>query len=296
MNLVHTFEDVRSSAVGSVGLVPTMGFLHEGHLSLIREASSRNDTVVVSVFVNPLQFGETRDLSTYPRDLDRDVALAFDAGATVVFAPDTDYMYPHQPETTVTVGKVAEGMEGTARPGHFAGVATVVAKLFAGVQPDASYFGRKDAQQLAVITTMATDLSFPVSVHGMPIVREADGLALSSRNVRLSAGHRGSAAALSAGLLAAADAFEAGEQSVDQIKNIALRHMDAVPEVSVEYVELADTRTAAIGRIADGVQFLATAARVGDVRLIDNVTLDSETRTVDRGVRLAHPSILYGGS
>lgn len=296
MNLVHTFEDVRSSAIGSVGLVPTMGFLHEGHLSLIREASHRNNTVVVSVFVNPLQFGETRDLSTYPRDLDRDVALAFEAGATVVFAPDTDYMYPDRPETTVTVGQVAERMEGTARPGHFAGVATVVAKLFAGVQPDASYFGRKDAQQLAVITTMAADLSFPVSVQGMPIVREADGLALSSRNVRLSASQREAATALSTGLLASADAFEAGEQSVGRLKDIALRHMGTVPEVSVEYVELADTRTAAIGDTLAGVQFLATAAGVGEVRLIDNVTLDSATRIADRGVRLAHPSILYGGS
>lgn len=296
MNLVHTFEDVRRSAVGSVGLVPTMGFLHEGHLSLIREASRRNDTAVVSVFVNPLQFGETRDLSTYPRDLDRDVALAFDAGATVVFAPDTDYMYPDRPATTVTVGRVAEGMEGAARPGHFAGVATVVAKLFAGVQPDASYFGRKDAQQLAVITTMAADLAFPVVVNGLPIVREADGLALSSRNVRLSAGDRGAATALSSGLLAAADAFEAGEESVDRLMDIALRHMGAVPEISVEYVELADARTAAISDSLAGTQFLASAARVGDVRLIDNVTFDSATKSADRGVRLAHPSILYGGS
>ncbi|MGI9529025.1 MAG: pantoate--beta-alanine ligase, partial [Acidimicrobiia bacterium] len=252
--------------------------------------------VVVSVYVNPLQFGETRDLSTYPRDLDRDVALAFDTGATVVFAPDTGYMYPDRPETTVTVGDVAEGMEGTARPGHFAGVATVVAKLFAGVQPDASYFGRKDAQQLAVITTMAADLSFPVSVQGMPIVRESDGLALSSRNVHLSASDREAATALSAGLLAAADAFEAGDQSVDRIKNIALGHMGAMPQISVEYVELADTRTATLGDTLAGTQFLATAARIGDVRLIDNVTLDSTTTTADRGVRLADPSILYGGS
>lgn len=296
MRVVHTFGEVRRSAVGSVGLVPTMGYLHEGHLSLIREASHDNDTVVVSVFVNPLQFGETRDLSTYPRDLDRDVLLAVEAGATIVFAPDADYMYPVHPETTVTVGRVAEGMEGAARPGHFAGVATVVAKLFAGVQPDVSYFGKKDAQQLAVVATMAGDLSFPVAVTGMPIVREADGLALSSRNVRLGPREREAAIALSSGLMSAADAFEAGEGSGGRLRDLAERHIRDVTGILVEYVELADTRTATITDTLSGARFLAIAARVGDVRLIDNVTLDSTTRTADRGVRLAHPSILYGGS
>jgi len=296
MTVVHSFDEVRRSAVGAVGLVPTMGYLHEGHLSLIREASRHNDTVVVSVFVNPLQFGETRDLNTYPRDIERDLALAVDAGATLVFAPDADYMYPVHPETAVSVGRVAQGMEGEARPDHFAGVATVVAKLFAGVQPDASYFGKKDAQQLAVISTMAADLSFPVTVTGMPIVREADGLALSSRNVRLGTPEREAARALSRGLLSAADAFEAGEGSVDRLRDMADGHMSEVPFIEVEYIELADVRTAAATDTLAGVQFLATAAQVGDVRLIDNVTFDSTTRTADRGVRLAHPSILYGGS
>jgi pantoate--beta-alanine ligase len=295
MNVVQTFEDVRAIEEGSVALVPTMGYLHEGHLSLIREASRLADTVVVSIFVNPLQFGEARDLDTYPRDVDRDTALAAEAGATVVFAPSAEYMYPDVPETTVSVGAVSEGMEGSARPGHFAGVATVVAKLFAGVQPHSAYFGRKDAQQLAVVSTMAADLSFPVAVTGLPVVRETDGLALSSRNVRLDGVSRERARALSQGLMGAADAFEAGEASVSTLKDIAAERMDSHDGVDVEYIELADARTASISSTLAGVQFLATAARVGDVRLIDNVTFDSSTRTADRGVRLAHPSILYGG-
>ncbi len=171
MKIVHTFDDVRAVSDDSVGLVPTMGFLHEGHLSLIRAASDKNDTVVVSVFVNPLQFTEASDLDGYPRDLDRDAALAERSGANVLFAPDVSHMYPSEQRATVTVAHVADGMEGAHRPGHFAGVATVVAKLLAGVRPDTAYFGRKDAQQLAVVTTMARDLSFPTRIDGLATVR-----------------------------------------------------------------------------------------------------------------------------
>lgn len=296
MSVVATFEDVRRLARGSVGLVPTMGYLHEGHLSLIREARRASEYVVVSVFVNPLQFGESTDLKTYPRDLDRDVALAVGAGADIVFAPDDSYMYSERPDTMVTMGRVAEGMEGAARPGHFAGVATVVAKLFAGVQSDAAFFGKKDAQQLAVISTMAADLSFPVTIEGCPTVREADGLALSSRNVRLGTTARTAARSLSRGLLEAADVFERGGASAERLKAMVAKQLvDREFDIDVEYVELADARTAQRCEDLAGIQFLATAARVGGVRLIDNVTLDSNTMTADRGVRLTHPSILYGG-
>lgn len=296
MIIVETFDAVRETAGGSVGLVPTMGFLHEGHLSLIEEATRHHDTVVMSLFVNPLQFGEASDLDRYPRDLDRDVELAGAAGADIVFAPTVDYMYPEPPATTVTVDGVADAMEGATRPGHFAGVATVVAKLFAGVQPNAAFFGRKDAQQLAVVTTMARDLSMPVEVVGLPIVREADGLALSSRNVRLDPDARATATALSRALFRGADLFEAGERSVAVVRDSVRGELLEAGIDRVEYVELADETSAAIASEFSGRQFLATAARVGDVRLIDNVTLDSGTSTTDRGVRLTEPSILYGGA
>ena len=296
MSVVDTFEDVRRVANGTVSLVPTMGYLHEGHLSLINEANRTSDFVVVSVFVNPLQFGQPEDLETYPRDLARDVALAVGAGADVIFSPDDSYMYPNRPETTITVGSVAEGMEGSARPGHFEGVATVVAKLLAGVQPDVAFFGKKDAQQLAVISTMANDLSFPVTIEGSSTVREADGLALSSRNVRLGSAARSTARSLSRGLMEAADAFEEGVATVERLKALVVEQLaHGGGDIDVEYVELADTQTAGPSDSLSGTQFLALAARVGGVRLIDNVALDSTTMTTDRGVRLTHPSILYGG-
>ncbi len=296
MKIVHTFGDVRSMSDGRVGLVPTMGFLHEGHLSLIETARDANDFVVVSLFVNPLQFGEPSDLASYPRDIDRDTALARSGGADVLFIPDVETMYPIQPRTTVEVRGVSAGMEGAYRPGHFAGVATVVAKLFAGIQPETAYFGRKDAQQLAVVRTMATDLSLPVDVQGLPIVRESDGLALASRNVRIEKHQRPLAVNLSRALFAAGDAFEAGERSVDALREISRTRVGVDPALDVEYIEVANASDASIvDRIEDTV-FIALAAWVGDVRLIDNVLLDPGTEKADRGVRLDRPSILYGGS
>ena len=296
MKIVHTFGDVRSMSDGRVGLVPTMGFLHEGHLSLIETARDANDFVVVSLFVNPLQFGEPSDLASYPRDIDRDTALARSGGADVLFIPDVETMYPIQPRTTVEVRGVSAGMEGAYRPGHFAGVATVVAKLFAGIQPDTAYFGRKDAQQLSVVRTMATDLSLPVDVQGLPIVRESDGLALASRNVRIEKHQRPLAVNLSRALFAAGDAFEAGERSVDALREISRTRVGVDPALDVEYIEVANASDASIvDRIEDTV-FIALAAWVGDVRLIDNVLLDPGTEKADRGVRLDRPSILYGGS
>ncbi|HSG79483.1 MAG TPA: pantoate--beta-alanine ligase, partial [Acidimicrobiia bacterium] len=187
-----------------------MGYLHEGHLALIEAAREGSDTVVVSLFVNPLQFDQASDLARYPRDLERDAALAASAGADILFAPDVTEMYPDEPVTRVRLATLTSTMEGAHRPGHFDGVATVVAKLFAGLRPDRAWFGRKDAQQLVVIGRMAADLSFPVEVVGHPTLREADGLALSSRNVFLSSDEREVALSLSRGLFAAADAVAVG--------------------------------------------------------------------------------------
>jgi pantoate--beta-alanine ligase len=294
MKTVGLFGEVREQAVGRVGLVPTMGFLHEGHLSLIEAAREENESVVVSIFVNPLQFDESDDLESYPRDPDRDTALIRAAGADVLFRPDVATMFPTEPLTRVDVRGVSDSMEGVSRPGHFTGVATVVAKLFAGVQPDAAYFGRKDAQQLSVVRRMATDLSFPVAVHGLPIIREADGLALSSRNVRIGEHQRSSALALSRSLFAAADAFESGERSRCSLIEAARAAFGPEPDVDVEYIDVARVSdVATVDRIEEPA-FIAIAARVGNIRLIDNVMLDPGVERADRGIRLTEPSVLYG--
>lgn len=294
MKTVGTFREARELVVGSVGLVPTMGFLHEGHLSLIEAAREANDSVVVSLFVNPLQFNVSSDLDSYPRDVDRDTALVHEAGADVLFLPDVHTMFPTAPHTTVKVEGVSDAMEGAHRPGHFAGVATVVAKLFSGLQPDSAYFGRKDAQQLAVVRTMAADLSLPVDIHGQPMVRESDGLALSSRNIRIREQDRSRALELSSALFAAADLFEAGERSADVLRMAAWARLDVATAAGVEYVEVANASDAAIVDEIHDMAFIALAANIGDVRLIDNVFLDPDTERADRGFRLDKPSILYG--
>ena len=297
MRITETFAETRLAAAGGVGLVPTMGFLHEGHLALIAAARQDNDTVVMSLFVNPLQFDRDSDLARYPRDLERDVALASEAGADIVFAPDLEEMYPDEQLTRVNVAGLSDEMEGPNRPGHFEGVATVVAKLLAGIQPDRSYFGRKDAQQLAIVRRMATDLSFPVVIHGVPIVREADGLALSSRNIFLSAKQRASALALSRGLLAAGDLVEAGERGVGRLIAAVLAETEGSPDLSVEYVTLAGQDRVQPLDTLDRPAFLALAAWSGDTRLIDNIHLDEEDGgfVADRGSRLDRKSVLYRG-
>jgi pantoate--beta-alanine ligase len=292
---VATFTEVREEQLGSVGLVPTMGYLHEGHLSLIRAAGKANDTVVVSLFVNPLQFTEDADLAAYPRDLHRDARLAGDAGADLLFAPSVGDVYPEPPLTAVTVSRVSEGMEGDHRPGHFNGVGVVVAKLLAGIQPDRAYFGRKDAQQLAVVTRMAADLSFPVEIVGCPTIREHDGIALSSRNTRLSVEDRRAALALFAGLEAVAEAVEGGEGSAAALEAIAREPIDAEFRAGLEYVALASQADATPLRGLDAPAFLAVAARIGTTRLIDNVYIDSagDRWVTDLGIRLDGPSTLY---
>lgn len=295
MNIVQTFAGVRPDRRGCVGLVPTMGYLHEGHLSLIEIARRECDVVIVSLFVNPLQFGPNEDLASYPRDLDRDAALVEAAGADLLFAPPLEVMFPSEPVATVTVGAVTEGMEGAHRPGHFDGVATVVAKLFAGVAPDRSYFGRKDAQQLVTVRRVVLDLSFPTVVVGAPIIREADGLALSSRNIYLNSRQRIAARSISRGLFAVAAAVTAGQRSARELEGIASAAVNEEAEIDLDYAILADQDTAAPLTTLDRSAFLAVAARVGSTRLLDNIHIDqiAERWVADVGTRLHGPSILY---
>ena len=262
-----------------VGLVPTMGALHEGHASLVRAAAAACDVVVTTVFVNPLQFAPTDDLAAYPRDLAADVVLAEAAGATAMFAPGVDEMYPFGPGnvlTSVRVGAVSEPLEGAHRPGHFDGVATVVAKLFAIAGPCSAFFGEKDFQQLAVIRRMAADLSFPVEVIGCPTVREANGLAMSSRNRYLTAAQFDGASVIHRALMAGRSAIEAdgadGMDRPDAVRSVMRALLDASPVVAgVDYAEVVDPATFAVPeRLSGGVRLLI-AARVGKARLIDNI-------------------------
>jgi pantoate--beta-alanine ligase len=292
MELVRTFAEARARYRGRVALVPTMGYFHEGHLALMKSARLAADTVVVSIFVNPLQFSDPGDLDRYPRDLERDLGMAEASNIDVVFAPPLHEMYTDTPTTRVAVGQVDDRMEGPRRPGHFDGVATVVTKLFAGLQPHAAYFGRKDAQQLVVVRSLVADLSFPVAVIGHPTVRESDGLALSSRNVFLDALDRPGALLLSRGLFAAADLAESGQRKAEVLRE-AVRSI--VGPLEVEYIELASQDRAELLEELDRPAFLAAAVRVGSVRLIDNIAFDVFGGEVmaDRGVRLEHQSLLY---
>jgi pantoate--beta-alanine ligase len=249
----------------SIGLVPTMGALHAGHLSLVDAARRENDVVVVSIFVNPIQFGPGEDLASYPRDFERDGALLAEAEVDAVYRPAVEAMYPPGATTRVRVGDVSEPLEGKARPGHFEGVATVVTKLFAAVQPDRAYFGQKDAQQVAVVKRLTYDLDLGVEVRVGPIVREPDGLALSSRNVYLSPDERLAATALSAALREAAAAYSSGEHDPVRLREVLHRRLAAEPLVKVDYAELVDPATfRGPGTLA------VVAARVGRTRLIDN--------------------------
>jgi pantoate--beta-alanine ligase len=262
------------AAGADIGLVPTMGYLHDGHLSLIRRASSECGLVIVSVFVNPTQFNDPADLDAYPRDEARDVALAAAAGADVVFAPGPDEVYPDGFCTTVRIdGPVTETLEGAVRgPGHFWGVATVVAKLFSMAQPDVAYFGQKDAQQCVVIGRLVTDLNLPVRVEVCPTVREPDGLAMSSRNVRLRGEDRRRALGLRAALTAVEAAVAAGERTVAVLERVG-RDAFAPFDVEAEYFAGVDPVTLHPLERVERTALFVTAAPVGPVRLIDNVTV-----------------------
>jgi len=256
-----------------VGLVPTMGALHEGHASLLRAARGEAGCLVVSIFVNPTQFGPGEDLGRYPRPLEKDMELCRREGVDVVFTPSAAEMYPDGFATSVHVAGLAEKMCGALRPGHFDGVSTVVAKLFAIVQPDLAYFGEKDAQQLAIVRRMTADLDLPLEIRGCPLVREPDGLALSSRNAYLSADERRQALALSAALAEARLAIAAGGRDAAKVAGAVRRRLEAAPGVELQYVAVVDPDTLTdLERIADKV-LVAVAAKVGRTRLIDNVLL-----------------------
>jgi len=263
----------RRAAARRVGLVPTMGYLHEGHLRLIDRARRVSDDVVVSVFVNPLQFAPTEDFGRYPRDLPRDRSLVSARGAECLFVPGPDAVYPQQPVVRLLPGSLGDHLCGPWRPGHFAGVLTVVAKLFHLVEPDVTVFGRKDAQQAVIIRRMVSDLDFPLEIIVAPTVREADGLALSSRNAYLIAEERRAAPALSLGLTAAHDAFRKGVTAAADVVAEVRRVVERERLLRLEYVEAVDPDTLApVGRVA-GDTLLALAARVGSTRLIDNIIL-----------------------
>jgi pantoate--beta-alanine ligase len=274
---------------GSIGVVPTMGYLHEGHLSLVRRARDDNDFTVVTIFVNPLQFGPNEDLDRYPRDLDRDLQLCDDAGVDFVFTPSVAEMYPRPPLTTVHVADLTADLCGRARPTHFDGVTTVVTKLFAIMGRSRAYFGRKDAQQLAVIRRMTADLDLPVEVIGCPLVRETDGLALSSRNAYLEPEERRAAPVLSRALFAAADAVVTGERDPERVAAIVREIVASEPALALEYVEVRDAHELRPLDRLDGDVLLALAAKLGRTRLIDNVgiAIDGSAVEVDRGQRLA---------
>jgi len=271
--------DVARADGHTVGFVPTMGYLHRGHVSLVEAAARECDVVAVSIFVNPLQFGADEDLASYPRDLDRDLQLCADAGALWVFAPPVEEMYPHGTPmaTTVTVAGVSERFEGASRPTHFAGVATVVAKLFAIAGICRAYFGEKDWQQLAVIRRMATDLSFPVEVVGCPTVREPDGLAMSSRNTYLTEAERAAAPAVHRALRAGVAAVEAGERDPAAVRAAMHAVLDPVPEAEVDYLDVVDAGTLAAVDPLQGELRLLAAARFGRARLIDNLGATATT-------------------
>jgi pantoate--beta-alanine ligase len=277
MQVAATIEEMRAlrrAMEGDAGLVATMGYLHEGHLSLVRAARARDDHVIASIFVNPTQFGPDEDFERYPRDEERDLALFRDEGVDVVFMPSVEEMYPQGASTFVTVEGLTEVLEGVHRPVHFRGVTTVVTKLLTVVQPHRTYFGRKDAQQLAVIRRLVRDLRLDVDVVSMPTVREPDGLAMSSRNAYLSPEQREAALVLSRALRRAEELFAGGERDGERLRD-AMRDLIAQePLARVDYVSVADTETLQELRRIEGAALASLAVRIGAVRLIDNVTLE----------------------
>jgi pantoate--beta-alanine ligase len=262
-----------------IGFVPTMGYLHAGHLSLVHEARAHGDAVLASIFVNPLQFGANEDLSRYPRDVERDTRLLTEAGTEVLFLPEATTLYPEGFQTTVTVANVTRGLCGVSRPTHFAGVTTVVAKLFHIVKPHVAVFGQKDFQQLVAIRRMVADLSMGIEILGGPIVREADGLAMSSRNAYLSPAERRAGLCLSGGLAAAEAAFAAGERNAVELLWAARAVIEAEPLARLDYANVVDPDSMNDVETASGPVLMALAAFFGKTRLIDNRLLG----TTDEG-------------
>jgi pantoate--beta-alanine ligase len=275
VKVIRTIAELRAELADApqpVGLVPTMGFFHDGHLSLMRAARAANETVVVSLFVNPTQFGPTEDLEAYPRDEQGDLELAEASGVDIVFAPSVQEVYPHGFDTTVEVGGLTEPLDGAARPGHFKGVTTIVTKLLNMVGPDAAYFGQKDAQQALVIQKLVRDLDMPVRIEVCPTIRESDGLAMSSRNAYLTDEERIRATALSRALRAAEQTVARGDLDADAVIAAARRELDEAG-IEPEYLELRSATDLTPAERVNGSTLLAVAARVGRARLIDNTML-----------------------
>ena len=281
----------------TIGFVPTMGAFHEGHRSLMRAARAAHDLVVVSLFVNPLQFGPGEDLDRYPRDNGGDLAVTAEEGVDLVFAPSVAEMYPSgPPATAVHVGGLADGLCGACRPGHFDGVSTVVTKLFSIVGPSTAYFGRKDAQQLAVVRRLAADLCLPVEVVACPLVREADGLAMSSRNRNLDPAERAAATVLFRALTTGADLVLGGERDASRLRRVVANVATTEELVCLEYAEVVDAASLEPLEVVQGEVLVAVAARVGGVRLIDNMTLrvDGAGVGVDPGVHMGEAACAAG--
>ena len=277
MKIVRSIPDlkaVRRSLRGSLGFVPTMGFLHEGHLSLVRRARAENDFTAVSIFVNPTQFLPHEDFKTYPRDERRDLDLLEKEGADLVFLPEVRDMYPAGHRTFIDVEGLSSVLEGARRPGHFRGVVTVVAKLFNLTQPTRAYFGQKDAQQVSVIKKMVADLNMDVEITVCPTIREKNGLAMSSRNVYLTSEDRRHASILSKALLAARELLLAGERSGDRLRHRMRQIIETVPGVKIDYVSVADPETLVEVEQVTTTALASLAVRFGPIRLIDNVILD----------------------
>lgn len=276
MKIVSTVEEVRAEVKRwreeglTVGLVPTMGYLHEGHKSLIDKAVEQNDKVVVSVFVNPIQFGPTEDLATYPRDLQRDSVLCENAGADLIFHPEKEDMYFDDFCTYIDMENLTKGLCGKTRPTHFRGVCTVVGKLFNIVQPDRAYFGQKDAQQLAVIRRMVRDLNFNLEIIGCPIIREEDGLAKSSRNTYLSPEERQAATILHKGLTKGEELVRGGEKNATTVVNAIREVIETEPLAKIDYVEMVDFDNIQPVETIEGTVLTAVAVYIGKTRLIDN--------------------------
>lgn len=282
MQIIDSVNSMQQLALSSknagkrVAFVPTMGFLHEGHISLLHEGRKRGDLLVLSIFVNPIQFGKHEDLDRYPRDLERDLRVAESCGVDIVFIPTAAEMYPCGFQTTISVRDIALPLCGASRPGHFDGVATVVTKLFAIVCPDVALFGRKDYQQLAVIRCLAADLNMPVEIIGMPIVREDDGLAMSSRNANLSPHERQSALCLIRAIRRAKELYDAGECSVAVLAREARAVIADEAAAVVDYIEFRDGIFLIEQDVADSGTLMALAVTIGQTRLIDNTVFGEE--------------------
>lgn len=279
MRRVSTIEDVREAVISArksgarIGFVPTMGALHQGHLSLVERGRAESDVIVMSIFVNPAQFAPNEDFARYPRPIEEDVRLASEAGVDILFTPSVEQMYAEERMITVVPGRAGHRWEGAIREGHFAGVLTVVAKLFNIVQPDVAVFGQKDLQQAVLVEAMVRDLDFPIRIIMAPTVREADGLAMSSRNTYLSAEDRKNALVLIRSLHAAADAYDSGERDASRIEAAGLKVFHAVPVGALDYLGVVELKSLERVPTVSSDSAVMIAARVGNTRLIDNLLL-----------------------